>query len=242
MRKARFNSPANVVIVVILSAIKQDLLTIKQRQEIESRLANYNIPLQIFQMVAERCECTFDAHSKKDLPRGPKIMAMLAGLNDRSIILLKQMFLDCDDSFSNFRFAVFLSSRYSPMMHKFVMDAKLDGGKSRLSHAVDICIYSRQTEELVAVGMQNKDAGQRACNKKSLQKFLTVIEDICTAHPNMHGAYYASSYGYEVSDHSFWTRKADARKKKDDGKAMEIKLFEYKDKIYFESRSSFSPI
>lgn len=188
-------------------------------------------------MVAERCECTFDAHAKKDLPRGPKILALLAGLNDKSILLLKQMFLDCDDSFSNFRFAVFLSSRYSPMLHKFVMDSKLDGGKSKISHVVDICIYSRQTEELVAVGMQNKDTDQRASDSKSLQKFLAVVEDLRSAHPNMKGAYYASSYGYEVNDLS-WLKKADSRKKKDIDKTIEIKLFEYKDKIYFESKSS----
>lgn len=166
-------------------------------------------------------------------------MALLAGLNDKSILLLKQMFLDCEDSFSSFRFAVFLSSRYSPMSHKFVMDGKLDGGKSKLSHIVDICIYSRQTDELVAVGMQNKDTDQRASNNKSLQKFLTVVEDLRVAHPNMQGAYYASSYGYEVDDPSSRARKAVSRKKKDNNdKPMEIKLFEYKDKIYFESKSS----
>jgi hypothetical protein len=221
-----------------LSTIKQELLTIKQRQEIESRLANYNIPLQIIQMVAERCECTFDAHTKKDMPRGPKILALLAGLNDKSILLLKQMFLDCEDSFSNFRFAVFLSSRYSPMSHKFVMDGKLNAGKSKLSHVVDICIYSRQTENLVAVGMQNKDKDQRASDNKSLQKFLDIVEDLRTAHPNMQGAYYASSYGYEIDDPSSWAKKADSVKKKDSNdKTMEIKLFEYKDKIYFESKS-----
>jgi hypothetical protein len=222
-----------------LSAIEQRLLTIKQRQEIESHLANYNIPLQIFQMVAERCECNFDAHAKKDLPRGPKIKALLAGLNDKSIILLKQMFLDCEDSFSNFRFAVFLSSRYSPMLHKFVMDGKLEGGKSELSHAIDICIYSRQTEELVAVGLQNKDTDQRASNSKSLQKFLAVVEDLHAAHPNMQGAYYASSYGYEIDDLSR-ARKTLSRKKKNNDKTMEIKLFEYKDKIYFESKFPYS--
>lgn len=211
-------------------------MTVTQRQEIESRLANYNIPLQIFQMVAERCECTFDANAKKDLPRGPKIMALLARLNDKSIILLKQMFLDCEDSLSNFRFAVFLSSRYNPMLHKFVMDAKLDGGKSKISHAVDICIYSRQTEELVAVGMQNKDTDQRASNRKSLKKFLAAAEDLSSAHPNMKGAYYASSYGYEIDDLSSLADKTGGRKKKDNDKPMEIKLFEYKDKIYFESK------
>lgn len=189
-------------------------------------------------MVAEKCECTIDVHVRKDLPRGPKILALLAGLNDKSILLLKQMFLDCEDSFSNFRFAVFLTSRYSPMSHKFVLDGKLDGGRSKLNHAVDICIYSRQTEDLVAVGMQNKDTDQRASNNKSLQKFLTVVEDLRTAHPNMQGAYYASSYGYEVDDQSSWVRKAGSMKKKDSNdKTIEIKLFEYKDKIYFESKS-----
>jgi hypothetical protein len=190
-------------------------------------------------MVAERCECTIDVRVRKDLPRGPKILALLAGLNDKSILLLKQMFLDCEDAFSNFRFAVFLSSRYSPMSHKFVMDSKLNGGKSKLAHVVDICIYSRQTEDLVAVGMQNKDTDQRASNNKSLQKFLGIVEDLRTAHPNMHGAYYASSYGYEIDDPSSWAKKAGSRKKKDNDKTMEIKLFEYKDKIYFESKSPY---
>lgn len=207
-------------------------MTVKQRQEIESRLANYNIPLQIFQMVAERCECTVN-YTRNDLPRGTKIAALLAGLNNKSIILLKQMFLDCEDSFSNFRFAVFLSSRYSPMSHKFVMDGSVSGGKSKLNHTVDICIYSRQTEDLVAVGMQNKDTDQRA-STKSLQKFLSIVGDLRTAYPTMRGAYYASSYGYDVD----WA-KAGGRKK-NSGNAIEIKLFEYKDKIYFESKSASS--
>ena len=186
-------------------------------------------------MVAERCECTFDAHAKKDLPRGPKIMSLLAGLNDKSILLLKQMFLDCEDSLSNFRFAVFLSSKYSPMSYKFVMDGRLDGGISKLNHIVDICIYSRQTEELVAIGMQNKDTDQRASNK-SLQKFLEVAQDLRVAHPGIRGAYYASSYGYEVNGAPSRRRKV-SRKKENNDKPMEIKLFEYKDKIYFESHS-----
>jgi hypothetical protein len=188
-------------------------------------------------MVAERCKCDFDAHSKKDLPRGPKIMALLAGLNDESILLLKQMFLDCEDSFSNFRFAVFLSSRYSPMSHKFIMDGKLEGGKSKLSHVVDICIYSRQTDELVAVGMQNKDMDQRASNNQLLQKFLTIVEDLRASHPNMQGAYYASSYGYKVDDLSRVKKTVSRKKKGNNDKTIEIKLLEYKDKIYFETKS-----
>lgn len=128
------------------------------------------------------------------------------------------------------------------MSHKFVIDGRLEGGKSKLNYAVDICIYSRQTEELVAVGMQNKDTDQRASDNKSLQKFLTIVEDLHTAHPNMQGAYYASSYGYGVDDPSSWARKAGGRKKKEISinKPIEIKLFEYKDKIYFETKPSSS--
>lgn len=84
-------------------------MTQKQRLEIETRLANYNIPVQILQMVADRCECTFDTRvSGRDLPKKPKLSTLLARLNDKAIMLLEQIFLDCHDSFSNFRFAVFL--------------------------------------------------------------------------------------------------------------------------------------
>jgi hypothetical protein len=218
--------------MIILSTIEPELMTEKQRQEIESRLANYNIPLQIFQIVAERCECSVN-YARNDLPRGTKIAALLAGLNNRSIVLLKQMFLDCEDSFSNFRFAVFLSSRFSPMSHKFVMDGEASGGRSKLNHTVDICIYTRQTEELVAVGMQNKDTDQPA-STKSLQKFLSLVGDLRSANPALRGAYYASSYGYDVD----WAKAGG--KKKASGNPIEIKLFEYRDKIYFETKSASS--
>ena len=75
-----------------------------------------------------------------------------------------------------------------------------------------------------------------------MQKFLTIVEDLRTVHPSMQGAYYASSYGYEVDDPSSWARKAGSKKKKNnDDKPIEIKLFEYKDKIYFESKSPYRP-
>jgi hypothetical protein len=215
-----------------LSVIEQ-LLTAKQRQDIESHLANYNIPLQILQMVAEQCECVIDTKvTGRELSRKPKLPLLLSRLNDKAIVLLQQIFLDCHDSFSNFRFTVFLSSKYSAMTYKFVMDGKV-AGKSKLEHQLDVCIYSRQTGELVAIGMQNKE--QQASDSKSLSGFLNAVDDICGAHSSMQGAYYASSYGYEGDCQQ--ARKNSKKKDKEDGAKVEIRFFEYKDKIYFESKS-----
>jgi hypothetical protein len=211
-----------------LSSTEQKL-TAKQRLEIETRLANYNIPVQILQMVADRCECTLDASvSGRDVPKKPKLSILLGRLNDRAVMLLEQIFLDCHDSFSNFRFAVFLSSMYSPMMHKFVMGDKVAGG-SGLAYPFDVGIYSRSTEKLVAIGMQNNSKAQQAADSKSLRKFLTSVKDLRAAHPGMQGAYYASSYGYQ--DDSAWCL---ARRRGGDSEKAEIRFFDYRDKIYSE--------
>jgi len=179
-------------------------------------------------MVAGQCGCTLDAKGRELKSKLPVLLAML---NDRAIVLLQQIFLDCHDSLSNFRFAVFLSSRYSALVYKFVMDGRV-GGKSKLEHRVDVCIYSRQTGDLVAIGMQNKN--QQAADSKALSGFLSTIDDIRGAHPNAQGAYYASSYGYEGD---FQARKNSKSKDKGDDEKIEIKFLEYKDKIYFESKS-----
>jgi anion-transporting ArsA/GET3 family ATPase len=51
----------------VLSAIEH-MLSVKQREDVEARLANYNIPFQILQMVAEQCECDIETRStRKDL-------------------------------------------------------------------------------------------------------------------------------------------------------------------------------
>src|SRR4030095_12440636 len=57
----------------ILSAIEHSL-SVKQRKDVEAHLANYNIPLQILQMVAEQCECAIETRStEKELARKPKL-------------------------------------------------------------------------------------------------------------------------------------------------------------------------
>lgn len=183
-------------------------------------------------MVAERCGCTFDSRiSGRDFARKPKLPVLLARLNDRSIMMLQQIFIDCQDSLSNFRFAVFLSSRYSPMIHKFIMDRKI-AGKSGLEYFFDVCIYSRQTEQLVAVGMQNNNS-RRQASGKSLREFRNAAADLKNAHPEMKGVYYASSYGYEDED----KRRKETRNTKGKSEVMmEVKFFEYKDQIYVEKK------
>jgi hypothetical protein len=213
------------------------MLTVKQRQDVEARLANYNIPLQILQMVAEQCECTIETRStREELTLKPKLSLLLARLNDRAIILLQQIFLDCHESLSNFRFAVFLSSRYSPKMHKFVIDGKISG-KSNSKYTFDVCIYSRRTGDLIAVGMHNKNTKKQGSDSKSLSIFLAIIDDVSSAHPQLQGAYYSSSYGYQplslARKNAIWKENA--------GKKVEIKFFEYKDKMYIENKSLSDP-
>ncbi len=208
-------------------------MTPKQRLEIETRLASYNIPVQILQMVADRCECTFDTRvSGKDLPKKPKLSTLLARLNDKAIMLLEQIFLDCHDSFSNFRFAVFLSSMYSPMMHKFVMDEKVVG-ESGVKYSFDVGIYSRNTEKLVAVGMENNDETRQAADSKSLRKFLAAAKDLRAI--GIQGAYYSSSYGYE--DDNPWRLARKLNQRGDSIQKTEIRFFNYRDKIYYEIKS-----
>jgi hypothetical protein len=209
------------------------MLTVKQRQDIEAHLTNYNIPLQILQMVAKQCECTIETRStREELALKPKLSLLLARLNDRAIILLQQIFLDCHESLSSFRFTVFLSSRYSPRMHKFVIDGKISG-KSSSQYTFDVCIYSRSTSDLIAVGMQNKNTKQQASDSKSLSIFLAIIDDVSSAHPQLQGAYYSSSYGYQPLS---LARKNALRKENADRK-VEIKFFEYRDKMYIENQS-----
>ena len=213
------------------------MLTVKDRQDAEARLANYNIPLQIIQKVAEQCECTIDTRStRKELALKPKLSLLLARLNDRAIILLQQIFLDCHESLSSFRFTVFLSSTYSPMMHKFVIDGKISG-KSNSQYTFDVCIYSRRTGDLIAVGMGNKNMKQQGSDSKSLTRFYGIIDDVSRAHPQLQGAYYSSSYGYQPLS----VARKNAIQKENAGTKVEIKFFEYKDKIYIENKSLSNP-
>ena len=212
----------------VLSAIGQQLSP-EERQEIVSRLANYHIPLQILQLVAEECDCTEVVAGKREMSGRTKTSALIAGLNDKSLIQLRQIFLDCKDSLSGFRFAVFLSSKFTPFSYKFVM-AKKVRGKSNLEYTLDVCVYNRSTEELVAVGMQNNDTEKQVSDAKSLQRFVTTVGDVLAEHPSVRSAYYTSSYGYGCDPSRF----AAKTKNGVHGK-VEIKFLEFRDGVYFES-------
>ncbi len=224
-----FNS-RHAVTMHVLSEIVQELSS-KERQEIMSRLANYHIPLQILQLVAEECNCSEVVADRRETYGRTKAPTLIAGLNDKSLIQLRQIFLDCEDSLSNFRFAVFFSSKFAPFLFKFVM-AKKVRGKSNLEYTPDICVYSRSTEELVAVGIQNNDTEKRASDAASLRKFLAAIDDIAAAHQSVRSAYYASSYGYDCDPLRFETK---AQKASANGKA-EIKFLEFRDGVYSSPR------
>ena len=64
-RRDGFNSLSYpYTIGFILSAIEH-ILSMKQREDVEAHLANYNIPFQILQMVAEQCECAIEPRSNR---------------------------------------------------------------------------------------------------------------------------------------------------------------------------------
>ena len=73
------------------------------------------------------------------------------------------------------------------MMHKFVIDEKISG-KSNSEYTFDVCIYSRRTGDLIAVGMQNKNTKQQGSDSKSLSRFLGIIDDVSSAYPQLQGS------------------------------------------------------
>ncbi len=180
--------------MVCLSAVKQQLSP-KERQEIESRLANYHIPLQILNIIAEESNCIDAITGRRETRGRNKESSLISRLNDEALVRLKQTFLDCEDSQSRLRFAVLLSSKFTPSLFKFVMEKSIPGGSGRES-SFDVCVFSRATEDLVAVGMQNNDASKRAADAKQVNKYLDTVGDVQAAHPHLRSAYYTSSYGY----------------------------------------------
>lgn len=220
--------------LIYLSTVEQ-LLSARKRREIESRLSHYSIPLQILQMVAENCGCrAISAETRiKGSGRNANSLSLLAALDDKSILLLEQIFLECHDSFSSFRLAVFMSSKWPSVQYKFIMNGVVTGA-SKQAYTFDVCIHDRDTEELVALGMQNNDAGQKASSNGSLRRFLHAVSDLHAAHPRLRGACYASSYGYADRNPSRMVRQA--REKGGCGE-IDVRLLEYKKTVYFENKS-----
>lgn len=205
----------------------------QQRQRIEVSLANYNIPFQILEKVAEKCGCKLDARSFVTRGSGEKANRF-SSLNNETILLLQRIFLDCEDCFSNYRLAVYMSWNYYPKYYKFHINQKLVGASGN-DYPVDVCVYAKNTQTLVAVGIQNQENGKKTDNK-SLKIFLRSIKDICGIERHIQSAYYASSFGYEEN--------SDLREligKYSRIKDMILKYVEFRDKVFCEISSQRRP-
>jgi hypothetical protein len=212
-----------------LSTVEQQLSP-NERREIESRLASYQIPFQILQIIAQECNCTEAISSGRETRAKGREHSLISRMNDKALIQLRQTFLDCEDSFSRFRFAVLLSSKFNPARFKFVIEKHLRG-ESNQEYLFDVCVYSRATEELVAAGMQNNDTAMRATDGKLMQKYLNAIVDVWKAHPTLRGAYYSSSYGYGCDPSRLV---AQIRLGKDAN--LEFSFLEFYDRVYRQAR------
>jgi hypothetical protein len=197
-----------------------------QRQRIEISLANYNIPFQILEKIADKCGCKIDARSF--LTRGSGERAnRFSCLNNETILLLRRIFLDCENSFSSYRLAVYMSWNYYPKYYRFLMSQDLEG-ISGTKYFVDVCIYTKNTEDLVAVGIQNPENGKKT-DSKSLKAFLKSIKDICGQEKLIQSVYYASSFGYEENN--------DLKEligKYSKINEMMVRFIEFRDKVFCE--------
>jgi hypothetical protein len=198
----------------------------QQRQRIEISLANYNIPFQILEKIADKCGCKIDARSF--LTRGSGERAnRFSCLNNETILLLRRIFLDCENSFSSYRLAVYMSWNYYPKYYRFLMSQDLEG-ISGTKYFVDVCIYTKNTEDLVAVGIQNPENGKKT-DSKSLKAFLKSIKDICGHEKRIQSVYYASSFGYEENN--------DLKEligKYSKINEMMVRFIEFRDKVFCE--------
>jgi len=66
---------------------------------------------------------------------------------------------------------------------------------------------------------------------------LGIIDDVSSAYPQLQGAYYSSSYGYQTLS----LAAKNAFRRDGAGEKVEIKFFEYKDKMYIESKPLSNP-
>lgn len=186
-------------------------------------------------MVAESCKCyAISSETRtKGSARNGNISHLLPALNDKSIILLEQIFLECHDSLSNYRLAVFLSSKWPFVRHKFIMNGTVKG-ESGQEYTLDVCIYDRNTGELVGLGLQNNNTEQTPTQNETLLAFLRAVSDLRAMHPRLNSACYASSYGYEDKNASSLVKQAQTNRVSGE---VEIRLLEYRHTVYFEHKS-----
>jgi hypothetical protein len=201
----------------------------QQRQRIEESLANYNIPFQILEKIADKCGCKIDARSFLTRGSGEKANRFSC-LNNETILLLRRIFLDCESRFSDYRLAIYMSWNYYPKYYKFLMGEDLQGISGN-SYFFDVCIYAKSTQDLVAVGIQNRENGKKT-NSKSLKAFVKSINDICGIKKQIQSIYYASSSGYEENN---GLKELITKYSKIDN--MMVRFIEFRDKVFCEINS-----
>jgi hypothetical protein len=103
-------------------------------------------------------------------------------------------------------------------------------GISGTKYIFDVCIYAKDTQNLVAVGIENDKKGKKA-DSKSLKNFLKSIKDISGIEKHIQRVYYVSSFGYEDNDPMELVKK-DYRIND-----ITIRFLEFKDKVFLSLNS-----
>ncbi|MFQ5969519.1 MAG: hypothetical protein ACE5J2_03370 [Nitrososphaerales archaeon] len=152
-----------------------------------SRLANYNLPPFVLEMVASKCG--------SELARKGKITTILDSMNESALTLLHKIFVECEDDeegeFSDYRFGVFVSSK----VHSKIMFDQSVRGKSGTVYNVKVAVFGGKG--LVAVG-ENKSTGRKV-SLDELERFNNMVKDVSRSEDglNMLYAFYGSAVGYE---------------------------------------------
>ena len=158
-----------------------------EKDALVSRLAHYNLPHFVLEMVAVKCN--------SELVKKGKIATILSSMNESALTLLHRIFVQCEDDetgeFSNFRFGVFVSSR----VHSKLMFDQTLVGKSGVAYKVKVAVFGDQG--LIAVG-ENKPIGEKVSTEELLH-FNEMVKDVSRSDDgqNMLYAFYGSSVGYE---------------------------------------------
>lgn len=158
-----------------------------EKDTLISQLAHYNLPSFVLEKVASKCD--------SQLVRKGKITTILASMNESALALLHRIFVLCEDDeegeFSDYRFAVFISSKVRSIL---MVDQNIMG-KSGAAYRVKVAVYDDQG--LIAVG-ENKSKGEKV-SMDELLNFNKMVKDLSGSKDgkNLLYAFYGSSVGYE---------------------------------------------
>lgn len=160
--------------------------TDKNKDALVSQLANYSLPHFVLEKIASKCG--------SELVKKGKITAILGSMNESALALLHKIFVLCEDDdegeFSDYRFAVFLSTK----IHSRLMFDQAIEGKSGSVYKVKVAVFGDQG--LIAVG-ENRPKGEKV-SVEELLRFNKMVKDISESEDgqNLIYAFYGSSVGY----------------------------------------------